>query len=308
LNRIKEPVSAALGYFDGVHLGHAEVINKALSQGLKTAVVTFSHNPGKKADGRPVPEITLPALKEKILESMSVDFCIYLDFDKVRNLEPEEFIDLLTEKLNVKYISCGFNYRFGKGASADVRRLDEICRPKGIKVYTTEPVCVGGKPLSSTRIRSCIASGDVKCAMELLGRPFAVYGEVVHGRRLGRVLGTPTINQLLPPPQLLPRFGVYASVTHVGDTLYPSVTNIGVKPTVSSNEVAGSETYIIGFDGDLYGKVIQVDLIEFLRPEMKFESVDRLKEQMGRDTEKAKAISTGFINNKKPFAEKVLSR
>lgn len=289
-------------------MGHAEVIKKAQGQGIKTAVVTFSHSPGKKSDGRPVPEITLPALKEKILESMSVDLCVYLDFEKVRNLEPEEFIELLTKRLNVKYISCGFNYHFGKGASADVRRLEEICRPRGIEVCTAEPVCVGGQPLSSTRIRSCIASGDVKCTMGLLGRPFAVYGEVVHGRRLGRILGTPTINQLLPPPQLLPRFGVYASVTHVGSSLYPSVTNIGVKPTVSNDELAGAETNIMGFDGDLYGQIIQVDLIDFVRPEMKFESIDRLKEQMRRDAEKAKEIAAEFLIDKESFTEKVLSR
>ncbi|HEX2938588.1 MAG TPA: riboflavin kinase [Ruminiclostridium sp.] len=198
-----EPTAAALGFFDGVHLGHAKVIRKASDQDMKTAVITFSKNPGKTESGHPVPEITNRALKEKILDSMSVDVVIYLDFDKVRNMSPEQFIEMLSTKLNVKYISCGFNYRFGKNAAAGVRELEEICTPKGIEICPCAPVCIKGAPLSSTRIRAYVVSGDIKGASKLLGRPFAIYGEVIHGRQLGRTLGIPTLNQLLPTPQLL---------------------------------------------------------------------------------------------------------
>lgn len=285
------PTAVALGFFDGVHLGHVKVIHMAKAQNLKTVVVTFSHNPGKTVNGQAVPEITSLALKERIFESLSVDAIVYLDFDKVRDMAPEEFIDMLTQKLNVKYISCGFNYRFGKNAAAGVSELETICISKGIELCPVSPVMIKpGITLSSTRIRSYISAGDVKGASKLLGRYFAFYGEVVHGNHIGRTLGMPTINQLLNPPQLIPRFGVYASLTHLNDKLFPSVTNVGVKPTVSRSGTISAETYIQGFNGDLYGKIIQVDLVDFLRPEKKFDSIGALKNQIKADNEKARII------------------
>lgn len=285
-----EPTAAALGFFDGVHLGHAKVIEAAAETGLKTAVVTFSHSPGKEENGQPVPEITSRELKEKIFASMSVDAVVYLDFDKVKDLEPAEFLDLLTSIFNVKFLCSGFNYRFGKGASAGVRELEKLCAPRGVEVKTVGPVCAGDGPLSSTRIRALIARGDVKAAAELLGRPFAFYSKVVGGRRLGRTLGIPTINQLLPKTQLLPRFGVYASKVHLGGNILPAVTNVGVKPTVVENGSPLAETHILDFEGDLYGKYIQVDIIDFIRPEMRFSGIGELREQMKNDEKKAREI------------------
>lgn len=296
--RIKsgEPTAVALGFFDGVHRGHAQVIEAAVRQGLKNAVVTFSQTPGKKENGQPVPQITCKALKEKIFASMSVDTVVYLDFEKVKDMEPADFIEMLTSIFNVKYISTGFNYRFGKGAAAGVQELEKICTPRGIEVCTVAPVYIGGLPLSSTRIRSLIADGDVKKAAELLGRPFAFYSDVIHGRRLGRTLGIPTINQLLPKTQLLPQFGVYASVAHVDGRMLAAVTNIGVKPTVADNEAPLAETHIIGYDGDLYGAEIQVDIIKFIRPERRFSGLDALREQMKCDSEKAFKIISEMRN------------
>lgn len=284
------PAALALGFFDGVHRGHAAVISAAAKKGLKTVVVTFDHSPGKTEGGRPVPEITSRALKERILASLSVDDVVYLDFARVRDMEPERFIGLLCEKYRISYIGSGFNYRFGRGASAGAGELEKLCIERGIEVGATAPVCVGGLPLSSTRIRSLIADGCVKEAAELLGRPFGILGEVVHGRKLGRTLGIPTINQPLPPPQLLPRFGVYASVAHVGGKRYAAVTNVGVKPTVADGLAAGAETYIIGFEGDLYGEVIKVDLVDFIRPEQKFGGIEELRIQMENDAQKAGKI------------------
>lgn len=282
-----EPTAVALGFFDGVHLGHAKVIEAAASKGLRTAVVTFSDSPGKGENQTPLPQITSRELKEKIFASMSVDTVVYLDFEKVKDLGPEQFIEMLESVFNVKFISSGFNYRFGKGACAGVRELRELCEPRGIKVETVEPVCVGGAPLSSTRIRALIADGDVRAAARLLGRPFAFYSKVVHGRSLGRTLGIPTINQLLPKSQLLPRFGVYASAVHIGERTLPAVTNVGVKPTVSDNGAPLAETHILGFEGDLYGEYVQVDLIDFIRPERRFGGLDELRRQMQEDSKKA---------------------
>ncbi len=285
-----QPSAVALGFFDGVHLGHAAVIKETVRQNLQTVVVTFSHNPGKTENGHAVPEISSHALKEKILASMGVDVVVYLDFEKVRGMEPNEFISMLTSAFTITHISSGFNYRFGSGACAGVKELEAICTPLGIEACAVAPVRVGELPLSSTRIRALICDGDVKRAAVLLGRPFAFYAEVVYGRQLGRTLGTPTINQLLPPPQILPRFGVYASVAHVSGKKLPAVTNVGVKPTISDSEAASAETYIMGFDGDLYGKTVQVDLLEFIRAEKRFGSIDELRDQINRDAEKANEI------------------
>lgn len=256
---------------------------------MKTAVITFEEQP-KKRQGI----ITGKALKEKVFASLGIDIILYLDFEAVRELSPEQFINLIAARFNVKYICCGYNYTFGKDARGSADTLRTICGERGIGTGCTAPVCIGGLPVSSTRIRKLVLCGNVDEASVLLGRPFAFFGEVVHGKHLGHTLGVPTINQELPENQLLPKFGVYASVTHIGEKLWPSVTNVGVKPTVISNGNALSETYIQGFDGDLYGKEVRVDLIEFLRPEMKFDGLEDLKEQMNRDKEKALGISKPF--------------
>lgn len=287
MERINEPAAAALGYFDGVHLGHAAVIKKAAEQNLKTAVITFLNNPGKRENDIPVPEITSPALKEKIFAGMNVDITAYLDFERVCNMSPEEFMELLTEKFNLKYISCGFNYKFGKNAVAGTKELENMCLRRGIGFASVNPVCVNSVPVSSTTIRAMIAAGDIETANKLLGRPFAFYGRVVHGKELGRTLGVPTLNQQLSSPQLLPRFGVYASVTRICGRDYPSVTNVGVKPTVENVPKAGAETHIPGFSGDLYGDLVEVKLVGFIRPEMKFSSVNELKNQMRQDAKTA---------------------
>lgn len=256
---------------------------------MKTAVVTFAKQP-KNRQGI----ITGKALKEKIFASLGVDIIFYLDFEAVRNLSPEQFIDMILCWFNVKYISCGYNYTFGKGAEGGADELNAICGRTGIKTGCIAPVCIEGLPVSSTRIRKLVSEGEVDRASVLLGRPFAFYGEVVHGRHLGHMLGFPTINQELPGELLLPKFGVYASVAHIGDRLLPSVTNVGVKPTVIKNGNALSETYIHYFDGGLYGKKIQVDLIKFLRPEVRFEGLEALKSQMKLDKGKALEISKPF--------------
>jgi riboflavin kinase/FMN adenylyltransferase len=287
---VKETAAAvALGFFDGVHLGHTAVVKAAAGRGLQTAVVTFLRNP-KSVDGCVVPEITCRALKQEILRAMSVNTIVYLDFAKVRDMGPERFIDMLCALFKIGYIGSGFNYRFGRDAAAGVRELERICALREIEVATLAPVCVNDLPISSTRIRALVTDGNLRGAARLLGRPFALYGEVVRGRRLGRTLGTPTINQCLPIPQLLPRFGVYSAIAHLNGRLLPAVTNVGVKPTISDTGDPVAETYIIGFEGDLYGKTVQVDLMEFLRPEIRFRSLDELKAQMKKDTQKARAL------------------
>ena len=273
-------LAAALGSFDGLHLGHRQVIGNTLSApGLRPAVITFQQNPSVSLQKKPVPLLTTNEQKLALLKEMGVEVVYLLPFDRIRDMEPEDFVEALYRVCRVRALSCGFNFRFGKNGRGDAGLLKELCREKGISLSVTPPVSVAGETVSSTRIRACLAQGDVQQAGQLLGRPFGYDFEVTHGRQLGRTWGTPTINQPFPAGYVLPRFGVYASLVEVEGQKYYGVTNIGVKPTVGS-DCALSETWIPEFSGDLYGKKVPVELLDFIRPERKFDSLDQLKNEI----------------------------
>lgn len=273
-------LAAALGSFDGLHLGHRQVIGNTLSApGLRPAVITFQQNPSVSLQKKPVPLLTTNEQKLALLEEMGVEVVYLLSFEQIRDMEPEDFVEALYRICRVRALSCGFNFRFGKNGRGDAGLLKELCREKGIELSVTPPVSVAGETVSSTRIRACLEQGDVQQAGQLLGRPFGYDFEVTHGRQLGRTWGTPTINQPFPAGYVLPRFGVYASLVEVEGQKYYGVTNIGVKPTVGS-DCALSETWIPEFSGDLYGKKVPVELLDFIRPERKFDSLDQLKNEI----------------------------
>ena len=273
-------LAAALGSFDGLHLGHRQVIGNTLSApGLRPAVITFQQNPSVSLQKKPVPLLTTNEQKLALLEEMGVEVVYLLSFEQIRDMEPEDFVEALYRVCRVRALSCGFNFRFGKNGRGDAGLLKELCREKGISLSVTPPVSVAGETVSSTRIRACLEQGDVQQAGQLLGRPFGYDFEVTHGRQLGRTWGTPTINQPFPQGYVLPRFGVYASLVEVEGQKYYGVTNIGVKPTVGS-DCALSETWIPEFSGDLYGKKVPVELLDFIRPERKFDSLDQLKNEI----------------------------
>ena len=273
-------LAAALGSFDGLHLGHRQVIGNTLSApGLRPAVITFQQNPSFSLQKKPVPLLTTNEQKLALLEEMGVEVVYLLPFDRIRDMEPEDFVEALYRVCRIRALSCGFNFRFGKNGRGDAGLLKELCREKGIELSVTPPVSVAGETVSSTRIRACLEQGDVQQAGQLLGRPFGYDFEVTHGRQLGRTWGTPTINQPFPAGYVMPRFGVYASLVEVEGQKYYGVTNIGVKPTVGS-DCALSETWIPEFSGDLYGKKVPVELLDFIRPERKFDSLDQLKNEI----------------------------
>lgn len=273
-------LAAALGSFDGLHLGHRQVIGNTLSApGLRPAVITFQQNPSVSLQKKPVPLLTTNEQKLALLKEMGVEVVYLLPFDRIRDMEPEDFVEALYRVCRVRALSCGFNFRFGKNGRGDAGLLKELCREKGMELSVTPPVSVAGETVSSTRIRACLEQGDVQQAGQLLGRPFGYDFEVTHGRQLGRTWGTPTINQPFPAGYVLPRFGVYASLVEVEGQKYYGVTNIGVKPTVGS-DCALSETWIPEFSGDLYGKKVPVELLDFIRPERKFDSLDQLKNEI----------------------------
>lgn len=278
------PTSVALGQFDGIHLGHQAVISKAVegkSRGLLPAVFTFTAGstvetaPAKKVDNQ---FILTPQLKNLAMEYLGVEAVISPPFQSFRGLSPEEFVkNIVIDVFQAREISCGFNFHFGKNAHASADDLTRIAAKYGVKVHKIDGVQWNGEPVSSTRIRRCLKEGDVRSANAMLGIPYMIKNEVILGNRIGRRIQFPTINQAFYPGQLIPRYGVYAAYVEIGEKKYPGVTNIGVKPTVGS-ETPLAETYIVDFSGDLYGPSPVLHLLEFLRPEQKFPSLEKLKE------------------------------
>ena len=281
----------ALGTFDGLHMGHKAVITAEKSQYERKIALMFIQHPQSKNGEAPCRLIT-PQQEREILFSWGVE-PVYLDFTEISDMSPTEFVDtILVDKLNAKSIACGFNYRFGKGAEGDVNTLMTLCAEREIKLTVVDKIEYNDEPVSSTRIREAVRTGDMKTARAMLGRYFSYDFEVLHGDERGRILGSPTINQFFTHDFQVPEFGVYASFTDVDGEIYPSVTNVGVRPTIGNSEKR-SETNIIGYNGDLYGQYPRVFLVEKIRGEKAFGSLDELRESIFTDREKALNILKG---------------
>ena len=276
----------ALGNFDGIHKGHTAVIKAAVQAARQwdmiPTVLILRPLTSSVIDGREAPALLTEADKDKLFADMGVEV-VRIDFLKIKDYAPQEFyVKILAGELNAGMLSCGFNYRFGKGGEGDSTLLGWLCEITGVMLRVTPSVSFRGEAVSSTRIRAAIEGGDIELANEMLGREFGYTLEVVHGDHLGRSLDCPTINQLFPEGLIVPKYGVYASRTCVDGEWYRSVTNIGRRPSFENDEQR-SETHIIGYDGDLYGKFIEVRLQKYKRGEMKFESLDELKAQLEKD-------------------------
>lgn len=294
----KKPRAVALGIFDGVHIGHRAVILQAAGaedpeEGrLTAAVFTFTQPPWALPKDSAW-ELISREQKETVLEGLGIEEWIQVDFNAIRRLSPEEFVHgFLHEKLGARRVCCGFNYHFGKDGAGDADRLRALCKPLGIEVRVIPAVMVDGQPVSASRIRRLIESGEIEEAAKLLGRPFTMDFEVVGGQKLGRLLGTPTINQPLPPHFVRPRYGVYATSVEAGGRVTHGVTNVGIRPTVGADGPL-AETWIADFDGDLYGRRVPVSFVKFLRPERKFASVEELQKQILKDAKEARRAVMG---------------
>lgn len=285
--------AVALGNFDGLHKGHLAVINEAVMEkhnGLLPCVVTFDEHPQKALRGNAPKRLMSKSLCEKETEKLGCR-TIRISFEQVKNMSPEEFFsEILIKKLNVGFVSCGFNYRFGKNGSGTAEILKNLCEKYNIGFVCVQGVDSDGESISSTRIRNAIEKGEIENANKMLGRFFSYDFEVVTGDRIGaKVLGFPTINQMFPEDHIVPKCGVYASATEVDGKIYPSMTNIGKRPTVGGEQLR-SETCISGFSGDLYGTNTKVMLISYIRDEKKFPSLEALSAQLKSDSEKAEKI------------------
>ena len=288
--------SIALGCFDGVHLGHAAVIRTACScqdDLLDSCVFSFNDDDiPYKQDGK---RLLTPEDKRECISRLGVHHLIIPAFESVRDLLPEAFFqNILLDRLDARCLVCGENYRFGQGASGNVATLQALCEQYGVMCRVVPPVTYEGAIISSSRVKNALEDGEVEQARQMLGRLFSYRLKVVHGRQLGRQLGTPTLNQYFPAHFLIPRYGVYASVTEIGERRYPSVTNIGVKPTVGWHQPL-SETWIPDFSGDLYGRMIRVGLVRFMRDECRFNSIEELKQAILQDGVNAKRLIANDI-------------
>ena len=270
----------AIGTFDGVHLGHREVIRDM------DTVLTFDPHPLAVIAPHALPKLlqTFP-LKRDLIAGLGVEDLVVIPFDRsFAEHSHEEFVEeVLIRRLNASHVSVGENFRFGKGAKGDADYLRS--RPE-FETRVVPLVEVAGETVSSSHIRGLVAAGAVKMASEFLGGPFLSEGEVVHGDKRGRTLGMPTAN-LVPDDRIaVPGHGVYAGWAHG----HPAAINVGVRPTFQTGRGLLIEAYLLDFDGDLYGQTLRIAFLERLRGEKRFESVDELVVQMNRDVDQARQI------------------
>lgn len=287
----KQSVLIALGTFDGLHIGHKAVLFSDKKAYDKKIALLFTEHPQTLLTGKNPGELLTRAKKEEILKKWGYE-PEYIDFGEISKETPEEFLDeILIKQYGATALCCGFNYRFGKNAEGDVTLLKRLCGEREMSLTVCNEIDYEDFPVSSTRIREAIKSGNIEDANKMLGYHFSYDFEVVHGDARGRILGSPTINQFFPEDFTVAEYGVYASYTVVDGKKYVSVTNIGVRPTVEGVSEKRSETYIIGFNGDLYGQRVEVSLLKKLRNEMKFNSFDELSNQIAVDRNKSLEIA-----------------
>lgn len=289
------PVVVALGNFDGVHLGHQVVVRRAVEEGrvrgLRTVAATFDPHPRAVLwPGNEPKLLTTPEVRRELLLGCGVDEVRAIRFDReLSKKSPREFVrEVLVGSLDAGVVVVvGENFRFGHKASGDVAELGRCMREAGGEAYAVPISHALGEYISSTRIRELVASGEVREAARLLGKPYLLRGEVVQGDRRGRQLGFPTANVLPDERALVPGRGVYAGHVRVGDECYGACTNVGTAPTFDRRD-SRVEAYLLGYEGDLYGKVVDVTFGERLRPEKRFSGIGELKEQIARDVAEAR--------------------
>lgn len=283
----------ALGCFDGVHLGHKQVLqtakNIAAEKKLPLTVLSFDSPPKNAFSDVKTPLIISNSAKSAIFESLGVDYNITVSPTKeFLGIAAEDFVnDIIIEKLGATHVVCGFNYSFGAGGTGNSELLGKMCAPKGVEVTTVDEYRQNGICVSSSLIRRAIAEGDTTAIKNMLGRYYSITAKVVNGQHLARKLGFPTVNMIPDKDVLLIKNGVYVTRVNLNGQQKYGITNIGLRPTVDTDLLC-AETHIFNFEGDLYGKEICVEFLHFLRAETKFEDVSALANQVASDIRRAK--------------------
>lgn len=286
---VKERV-IALGFFDGIHLGHATLLNmankRAAELGCIPAVITFDTHPKKLLDGKSVPLISSPIGRVDIIERLfSIRDIIILHFDdKMRSMNWEEFAEVLVHDFGAVHLVVGHDFHFGYKGEGTTEKLSAKCAKMGVGCDVLPEVKKDGITISSTYIRELIKNGDMERANEFLGHPHTLVDTVRYGYKLGRTIGAPTINMAFPEGVIVPAYGVYAAKVCI-EKPHMAVTNVGIRPTVSGTKEVTVESFILDYNGDLYGRQVRVDFYKFLRKEKKFNNIIELKEQIARDAQ-----------------------
>jgi riboflavin kinase/FMN adenylyltransferase len=292
------PTAVALGNFDGIHLGHRQVIVPVLNidNSLRPTVVTFNPHPKAFFTGETRSLLTPQAEKVLHLEAIGVEQLVLLPFDReLAKLTPQQFVEeILVNQIQARHVSIGADFCFGCQRSGTAEDLQAIAATFGISVTIVSLLRLHGIRISSTAIRDALISGDLQTANQMLGRPYRLVGQVVKGQQIGRTIGFPTANLQRAEDKLVPRQGVYGvRVSGVAESSILGVMNIGNRPTVNGLSQT-IEVHLLDWSGDLYGKTLSVELEEFIRPEQKFASLDDLKAQIKVDCEAARTALTAL--------------
>jgi riboflavin kinase/FMN adenylyltransferase len=289
--------AVALGFFDGVHLGHQAVIKAAVCQaskfGVTPALVTFRDHPRTLTAGKSPQLLTLIEDRLRLFEGLEVEATLVLTFsEELCRLGPAEYVEsVLVKCFGAAFVSIGYNHRFGRNRQGDSALLAQLGQEFGFKVQVQVPVIVDDEEVSSSRIRQAVSGGDMELTSKLLGRPYSVSGEVMHGQARGRSIGFPTANLNISNLQLLPQPGVYAGICGLPDgRKLPSVINLGYRPTVTNDQMLSAEVHILDFSQDLYGQSLTLEFWRYLRAEEKFSSLGALGNQIESDCCTARAI------------------
>lgn len=296
LEQIQTPTAIALGNFDGIHQGHRSVLQPIINHGfvndqphVYSSVVSFTPHPREFFSGQKLSLLTPVAEKAEVLANLGIEQLVLLPFDRdLAAFSPQEFVgQILVNQLQTKVISVGTDFRFGHRRAGTGEDLQQIAADFGIKVHLNALRQYQDRDrqavrVSSSLIRQALSEGNITLANRMLGRPYSLRGTVVTGQQLGRTIGFPTANLQLPQNKYLPRYGVYSVAVILQKGLIPGVMNIGCRPTVAGTATT-IEVHLLNWSGDLYGQTLTVNLLEFLRPEQKFASVEALKQQITKD-------------------------
>lgn len=288
---------ATIGSFDGVHRGHQAVIRRlvdgAHQDGVPAVVITFFPHPSVVLRGSNGPFfLTTPEERAALLDALGVDVVVTLRFDRqMATLTAEEFMRWLSAHLGLQRLFVGYDFALGRGREGNTTRLRELGEQLGYTLELTEPYEIGGEPVSSSRIRALLSRGNVSEVTDLLGRPYALSGDIVRGDGRGHGLGIPTANLSVWQERIVPAVGVYATWAMIDGERHAAVTNIGVRPTFENEPVfARIETHLLDFDRDLYGQKLQLEFIEYLRREQRFPSIQALLDQIHQDIARTREV------------------
>ena len=287
----------AIGFFDGVHIGHAALLEmtkrRALERGARPSVVSFDVHPDNLVRGGETKLITSAIGREDLIRRLyGIDNVVFLHFNRHMMQMPwQEFIESLIRELSICHIVVGHDFCFGYKGEGTAEKLRTYCTEHGLGCDIIPAVTLEGRVVSSTYIRELIESGDMERANAFLGHPHTLVDTVHYGYRLGTQMGTPTINMRFPDGVLVPRHGVYAARAFLDDgSEHMAVTNVGVRPTVSGEDRVSVESFILDYSGNLYDRQVRIEFFHFIRPEMKFPSVEKLKAQIRRDAVSTRAF------------------